>query len=198
MFQISVLSKTVMVFLVILIEISTVHAQSKDAKDGADGKYVDYTLQHDGLKREYTIRTPTKFKPTEKLPVMFVLHGGGKDDGRATAKRFNFENLADINRFIVVYPSGIQAQWNDGRGRTFRRGRNSDVDDVSYLSTLIDLVISRWHADASRIYFTGASNGGMMTHRIGIELTHKVAAIAPYYFNSRNQVKGRKFYYHTI
>jgi polyhydroxybutyrate depolymerase len=41
------------------------------------------------------------------------------------------------------------------------------------------VLIASGHADASRIYVTGMSIGGMMTHRLGRELSRKIAAIAP-------------------
>ena len=53
------------------------------------------------------------------------------------------------------------------------------VDDVGFINALIDRLILNYPVDAKRIYVTGLSNGGMMTHRLGIELSHRITAIAP-------------------
>jgi polyhydroxybutyrate depolymerase len=53
------------------------------------------------------------------------------------------------------------------------------VDDVGFISALLDTLIARHHADPSRIYVTGMSNGAMMSHRLGIALSARIAAIAP-------------------
>jgi polyhydroxybutyrate depolymerase len=76
--------------------------------------------------------------------------------------------------FVVAYPDGIGRGWNDGRA-----GVNGDVDDVAFIATLIDEIAADHAIDRSRVYVTGASNGGMMTYRIGCELSDRVAAIAP-------------------
>ena len=146
----------------------------------ANGQLERHVIRHQKLERSFYLHLPTGFKKREKLPVLFVLHGGGKADGDETARRTGFNQLADKHRFIVVYPNGIDSQWNDGRQASFRKNRNNrNADDVDFLKTLIDKMIDDYHADARRIYFTGGSNGGMMTYRVGCELTDKVAAIAP-------------------
>jgi polyhydroxybutyrate depolymerase len=47
------------------------------------------------------------------------------------------------------------------------------------MSALIDHMVATRGVDPKRVYVTGMSNGGMMSHRLGIELSNKVAAIAP-------------------
>jgi hypothetical protein len=52
------------------------------------------------------------------------------------------------------------------------------VDDVGFISALIDRLVAQGRADPNRIYVTGMSNGAMMTHVVGRELSNKLAAIA--------------------
>ena len=90
-----------------------------------------------------------------------VLHGGGKGDGDDISKHLGMNKIADKENFIVVYPNGIDAQWNDGRGKTFKRNNsNEDVDDVGFLSSLIDHFIANYNIDRKRIYITGAFKRG--------------------------------------
>lgn len=144
---------------------------------------------HKGRERSYYLRLPTDFKTDEVLPLVFVLHGGGRADGAGIARHIDLGELADRERFILVYPNGVDSQWNDGRGVSFRKDNsNEDVDDVGFLSQLIDHHIKLLHADARRVYVTGGSNGGMMAHRLGCEITSKLAAIAPIISNLPEKV----------
>jgi len=138
------------------------------------------TINFDDLERTFYLHLPTNHKFATKLPVVFVLHGGGKADGHEVAQRTGYNKLADREGFISVYPNGVDAQWNDGRGKTFRNEKdNTKVYDVGFISALIDHIIKDYKGDSSRIYVTGLSNGGMMTLRLGCELSSKLAAIAP-------------------
>jgi polyhydroxybutyrate depolymerase len=57
------------------------------------------------------------------------------------------------------------------------------IDDVGFIATLIatliDSVATRRCIDADRVYATGMSNGGYMSHRLACQLTDRLAASAP-------------------
>ena len=63
----------------------------------------------------------------------------------------------------------------------FRSGRriSNNVDDVGFFAALIGKLTAEGGADPRRVYVTGISNGGLMTHRLGCELADKITAIAP-------------------
>ena len=50
------------------------------------------------------------------------------------------------------------------------------MDDVGFLSTLIDTLESQYRIDSKRVYVTGLSNGGIMTERLACDLANKIAA----------------------
>ena len=137
------------------------------------------TLHVDGRERSFLIARPAGEPPRAGYPVIIGLHGGGPGDSESAAQVQSFHTMDLGEPALVGYPNGIDAQWNDGRGVTFGRGGDLSADDIGFLSALIDHLVSREGADASRIYLTGASNGAMMTHRAGCELAAKLAAIAP-------------------
>merc|ERR1719461_653585 len=56
---------------------------------------------------------------------------------------------------------------------------NCMADDVGFIDTFLDELEATYCIDRSRIYMTGFSNGGFMTQRMGCELNHRLAAIAP-------------------
>jgi polyhydroxybutyrate depolymerase len=54
-----------------------------------------------------------------------------------------------------------------------RRG----ADDIGFMTALIDELTSVYSIDPTKIYLAGMSNGGMMTHRLAIALSDRIAAI---------------------
>jgi polyhydroxybutyrate depolymerase len=90
-----------------------------------------------------------------------------------------FNTLADKEGFMVVYPDGIENHWNDGRAAVRYRTIREKIDDVGFISALIDYLVKERRVDKNRVYVTGISNGAMMSFRLACELTGKIAAIAP-------------------
>ncbi|MEQ8221032.1 MAG: PHB depolymerase family esterase [Candidatus Eremiobacterota bacterium] len=143
-------------------------------------KLQQKTFVHDGINRTYWLHIPDKYSTADTLPLVMILHGGGKSHGVEFAERTDFLLLAEKEGFIAIYPDGIDNQWNDGRGKSFRKNKdNINIDDVGFLYELINYSINNLKADPARIYLTGLSNGGMMTLRMGIEHSSTFAAIAP-------------------
>ncbi|MBK6485670.1 MAG: polyhydroxybutyrate depolymerase [Gemmatimonadetes bacterium] len=139
---------------------------------------------YQGVTRRYVVRAPRGAdRSGQPLPVVFVLHGGGGD--AANAERMTgFTRLVQREQVIVVYPEGTSARariptltWNAGHCCGYAMERR--IDDVGFISALLDTLAVRYRVDPARVYATGMSNGAMMSHRLGRELSHRIAAIAP-------------------
>lgn len=116
----------------------------------------------------------------ELRPVVIVLHGG-RGSAAEMRQRTGFDDLAVAQGFSVVFAEGTewgpgQHAWNTGYLQRRQVGRS---DDVAYFDALIDLLVARHRADASRIYMTGGSNGAMMTFVYATRRPERLAAIAP-------------------
>jgi polyhydroxybutyrate depolymerase len=142
-----------------------------------------HTLIHNGITRSYVVRaSPNLAQRNGRVPLVLVLHGGGGNAPNAEAMT-GFTEKARKEGFVAVYPEG-SGRFN-GKLLTWNAGHccgyamDNRVDDVGFISTLIDQLIADYPIDPKRVYATGMSNGGMMTHRLGIELSNKLAAIAP-------------------
>ncbi len=61
-----------------------------------------------------------------------------------------------------------------GRGTT--DADKMGIDDVRFISKMINAVITDYNADAVRVYVAGISNGGFMVQRLMCQLTDKIAA----------------------
>jgi polyhydroxybutyrate depolymerase len=139
-------------------------------------------IMHNNLERTYIVHLPVSFDKSVQRPLVIVLHGrgtDGKDMILVTRKGFNV--LADRDGFIAVYPDGIELNWNDGRAdeEANDRAHRENIDDVGFISALIDTLIQDYNIDPKRVYITGISNGAIMSYRLACELSDKITAIAP-------------------
>ena len=89
----------------------------------------------------------------------------------------DFRALAEEEQFILVVPQGTlleeTSHWNVGSWTS-----EITVDDVGFTSALIDRVAADYLVDLSRVYSTGMSNGGYMSHQLACLLSDDFAAIA--------------------
>lgn len=138
------------------------------------GRTYQETLQSGGLARTYMVYTAGSYDGKRAVPLVLVLHGGGGKSVNMN-KLTHFNDVADKEGFIIAYPDGISKSWADGRDT---RAGTKGVDDVGFLSGVIDAVSAKWKIDAARVYVTGISNGGFMTQRLACELSDKIAAAA--------------------
>jgi polyhydroxybutyrate depolymerase len=141
---------------------------------------LELHLEHDGYTREFILHLPAHHETMNSMPMVIALHGGGgtaKGMIRLTLGRFN--ELADAYGFLVAYPQGLNKSWNDGREDPISFAHKHNIDDIGFLSQLIENAIQRYKADPEMIFVTGISNGGFMTFRVSRELAHTVKGVAP-------------------
>ena len=143
------------------------------------------TIIVDDLSRRYAVYVPPDLG-TAPAALVFELHGGGiyiedmtGESGYKTPYKL-WMTLADKEKFIVIYPEGLNGAygkptWNDCRANSIV---SSDADDVHFISSLIDKISTQYNIDQSRIYASGTSNGGLMALRLAVELSDRVAAVA--------------------
>jgi len=145
----------------------------------AEGSHI---LQFAGSTRSYLLRLPPAMQPGVRVPLVIVLHGGGGNAENAEHMT-GFTDKGRKEGFIVAYPDGTGPlegkllTWNDKHCCAY--AMKNDVDDAGFIRALIDDVSANYPVDGKRMYATGMSNGGMMSHRLGIELSDRLAAIAP-------------------
>lgn len=143
----------------------------------------EQTLIHDGRERHYVLRLPAAWRPGQALlPLVVVLHGGG-GNARLTEAMTGFTAKGASEGFAVVYPEGSGGR-NDGlltwnAGHCCGWALEHHVDDVGFIAALLDHLLATSPIDPQRLYITGMSNGAMLTHRLGIALAERIAAIAP-------------------
>ena len=131
-------------------------------------------LTYKGTSRDYYLHIPSSYQSGKPMPLVLAFHGGrGRGDRLAANTRLN--DVASREGFIVAYPNGINSQWNDGRNV---EGTNSNVDDVGFVSALIDKLVREKSIDKNKVYAVGTSNGAMFTQRLACQMSDKIAAFA--------------------
>lgn len=136
-----------------------------------------------GLVRTYLLRVPmaAASNPIPR-PVVFCLHGGG---GTAAGQETisGFSTKAEAVGCVVIYPEGVadpatgKRNFADGRGLNY--AEQHGVDDVAMIAALLDAVADATPVDRRRVFCCGLSNGGLMSQRLGEQLSERIAAIAP-------------------
>ena len=132
---------------------------------------------HNDIDRSYILYVPDSYDPNSPTPLVLNLHGYSSSAGQQMIYS-NFYSIANTDGFILVHPQGtIDANgfafWNSGL-----LGESIEIDDVGFLSNLIDTISSQFNINLDKIYSTGMSNGGFMSYKLACELSDKIAAVA--------------------
>lgn len=125
----------------------------------------------DNTERYYRIAVPHQ-RP-EPVPVVFAFHGIG-DSTESMASYSQLDRLASDHRFLLVYPSGLNAMW-----------AAIDVDpktldanpDVRFFDALLEQTASQYAIDRRRIYLIGMSNGASFVQLLANARSSEIAAV---------------------
>lgn len=134
------------------------------------------SMEYSGLERTWRVYVPASLPAGQYAPLVIGLHGGfGSGEQFEDTTRMDAE--AESGRFIAVYPDGTGdiTTWNGGNCCGY--AARTDVDDVGFISILIDTIAHDYPVDRSRVYAVGHSNGAILAFRLACELSAKIAAI---------------------
>ncbi len=139
------------------------------------GVTVVDSIKSSSIYRTYRLYKPTSYTGTQAYPLVINLHGY-TSNSFAQQYYANFMSVADTAKFLIVHPQGTkdasnQPYWNSGISTT-------GVNDLLFLSSLIDTLKAHYNIDVNSIYSTGFSNGGFMSNYLACNLSNKIAAIA--------------------
>lgn len=135
------------------------------------------SIEVDGQSRRYLIHIPPSYDDKTPLPLVVALHGYGGNSRNMEATTL-FSLKADEEGFIMVYPQGISSDSSWNAGFCCGQAALTNMNDVEFIRRIVEKTQNDLKIDSKRIYATGLSNGGMMSHRLGAELSGIFAAIA--------------------
>lgn len=124
------------------------------------------------MDRTYLLHVP----PGSPVGLVLSLHGGG-GTGNGQRGLTGFDAVADAHNLLVVYPDGFDKSWADGRGASPADRRH--IDDVGFLTGLVNKVQNDYGIAPGHVFVTGMSNGGFMSNRLACDRAEVFAAVAP-------------------
>jgi polyhydroxybutyrate depolymerase len=130
-------------------------------------------IRSGGAERSYLLYVPSTYDPATPTPLVLSIHGFASwPANQMEVSQWN--ELADEHGFIVAYPSGtgFPKRWN-----TRGPADQNSVDDVAFLSELMDTLSLQFNVDPQRIYVNGLSNGGGMSNALACLQPGRIAAI---------------------
>ena len=166
------------------------------------GDNLDLALLHDGSDRLFDVYVPASYVPGTPLPLVVDIHGLTSNK-TAQATFSGWKALADATGgFAVAWPQALFGDpvdpelpappgadvftdplgvagpsWNTG---PLGIGAAVGVsDDVGFIEAMVDAIAQDLSIDRTRVYATGISNGGAMSHRLACEAEGTFAAVAP-------------------
>jgi len=135
---------------------------------------LEGSITHNNLEREYILYIPESYSGDNSVPLVLNLHGYTSNAGEQMIYS-NFLEISDTEGFLLVHPMGTTNKLNQPFWNSWE---TEDVDDIGFLSSLIDFLGQEYNIDLNRVYSMGMSNGGFMSYTLACELSDKIAAIA--------------------
>jgi polyhydroxybutyrate depolymerase len=146
----------------------------------ANAQWLNKGFTFQGNNRVYRVYVPAMYNADNPASLVLTLHGLG--DNITNFSLIGMNLIADTANIIVVVPQAMtdplaSTAWNSGAG-VFGYYPNSAIDDVSFISALIDTVSTQYIIDSEKVFCCGFSMGGFMTQRLACELNDKIKVFA--------------------
>ncbi len=140
----------------------------------------DFSLQFDSITRKYLLHIPKSYDKDKVTPLILAFHGG-MGTAETMAENYGLKQKSDKEGFVVAFPNGASrlpsgkiATWNAGNCCGYAVESNSD--DVGFVKAVIEDIKKK--VNIGKIFATGMSNGGMLSHRLACEMPDTFTAIA--------------------
>lgn len=140
--------------------------------------YAQQTLSflHQGRTRTALVYAPP---PTFLRPGLVLVLHPGLSNAANVANSSGWHLVGDTAGFVTAYPNGTSRvggattfQWN-----AYAPSTGNNVDDIGYLTRLIDTLTNRYSIDTCKVYVSGFSNGAWMSWRLSCDFTSRFAAV---------------------
>jgi polyhydroxybutyrate depolymerase len=142
----------------------------------APGLSENETISSGGYERQYRMHLPSGYSSSVAQPLVLNFHGHGST-ATIQERLTKLSLLADQQDFIAIYPQGMigpdhHSGWATGPAW------DPHVNDVLFVSDLLNRLQSTLCINPLRIYAMGFSNGGGMTNLLAARMAGRIAAFA--------------------
>jgi len=165
--------KRLLIFLLFFYSCSNQEEDLDDLKN-LTWTQKEFTMNHEGLEREYILYKPKNF--SENGPLVMMLHGYSSNNNNLLSYS-KMNAIADQNGFMICYPQGAityltnQSHWNANL-------QMSDINDIDFLSDLVIEIQKQYKVSKENVFVAGMSNGGFMSYTLGCERSDIFKAVA--------------------
>ena len=133
-------------------------------------------LMVNDLERSYLLHIPPGLNSQQPVPVIFAFHGISESPFQMQSVA-EFDDIADLANFLVVYPRGVGGSWNTGEaGPGSAIAQN--VDELAFIRQMLSDLGTITSIDPKHIYAVGFSQGGALVYRLACDMSDTFAAIA--------------------
>ena len=150
-------------FIVMLLGCEPLPEQAPGVENGTT------TLNVNGTTRSLNYSVPEEGAEA----LIIALHGATDTPERFEEYSKITDIVNDTKHFGVVYPAGVNGNWNDGRPELVTK--TGDADDVAFIN---EIMVHYKAEGYSKFYIVGMSNGGVMAQRMACESAAKISGIA--------------------
>jgi polyhydroxybutyrate depolymerase len=173
--------------------IAVAQESSPESSPGLHTGWMMETYESGTYNRTFEYYIPSSYSGSGAVPLLFSFHGLGST-GDQQRDLSAFDALAEQEGFIAVFPdateldpedypeaqlpplTGAEIQWNlGGESLQYYAG----IDDVGFVSDMLEWFDNNYNIDESCIYSTGMSDGALFSYLLALNLTDTFAAIAP-------------------
>ncbi len=123
---------------------------------------------------EYFIFLPDDYKKSLEYSLVFIFHGGGRNT-KQIMKYTKFNQLANKEKYIVVYPEALDPHWTEERKISIL----PQNDDIRFIDELIKHLIKQYSINQHQNFAPGIFNGGFICIYLAYHLSNRIRAIAP-------------------
>ncbi|CAK4501670.1 unnamed protein product [Aphanomyces euteiches] len=130
-----------------------------------------YTLTVNGKSRQYILRVPQNYNPSNGYKLIFTLHwyGGSMQDAAAIEGGYYGLQAQAKESAIFVSPNGLNQGWG-----------NTGGEDVTLIDTILDKVSSNLSVDTTQVFATGFSYGAAFCYTLACYRPDKFRGVALY------------------
>jgi polyhydroxybutyrate depolymerase len=132
-------------------------------------------VQSGGKSRSYVLHVPSGYDGKAPVPLLVDFHGHG-GTGESQRNDSPYPKVVDSEHVITAFPTAI-GDWNMGPCCA------DDVDDIGFARDLVAAVEQLACIDPKRVYASGFSMGGAMSHQLACRAADVFAAVAPAAFD---------------
>lgn len=144
-------------------------------KAGLLRPWMDHgSFSFEGRDREFYTFVPTK--PAPGKPMIVLLHGYG---GNGKGYRPEFVEAARRHGFAICVPTALKdTTGHRGWNVRYPSQEGMTVDDIAFVSALVDTVAARYGLNPQNAFLSGMSNGGEMCYLFAYSRPERFRAIS--------------------